>query len=176
MTRKSLDDVIRAMAARAEALPGQPDETLDILSEVAVFRALDPVLATLYKQYLDIRGQQSRDQAMAAMIRDQAVSMACAIETRLIELRADAAFRRKAEDLITAQKSEQSEADAQAARESQAVRHLRIARQARQQNEQDNIVWLFAALWLMKQAFAKTQPEISLALRFQGPSRGLAAA
>lgn len=126
MAALSLTDVINDLAAgRMQALTAPP-EPARAPGELAVFIDLDPVLATLNQQYLyarrnhaTARKQHGSDSPMADIAADMEDSAWCAMQTRLMELRAQGDMMRRVQKIMweaerAAQKDIQDEKDRRA--------------------------------------------------------------
>lgn len=113
MRGRSLQDVMRAVAARVEAMPERSaypvrvSEQTSVLSELEAFAALDPLLASLRKDFLDTKAhatvltaKNGRDDPMAQVAADLQDSAWCAMQTRYLELRAQRSLMRKAQRLV----------------------------------------------------------------------------
>jgi hypothetical protein len=95
-------DVMNQLAERGDDVSG-PVIRMDLLDEVDSYKSMDPVLADLYKQYLDARAvygsllrSHGVDDPMVQVAEDRLESCLSAFETRLIELRQDMALRQAA--------------------------------------------------------------------------------
>jgi len=97
--RTSIQELMNKMAGRVDSLLDQQDHDSrathpPVLDEIRMWIAVDPLLAELHKQYLDVRAHRARlkeKHGESDPICDVAVDMEdsarCAVETRLIELR-----------------------------------------------------------------------------------------
>ena len=96
----SLQELMRDMTRRLDSYDAygacDDDQQSSVSIELESFLAVDPILADLYKQYLDAKQRyeelmkcNGQDDPMAEVALDVMESAESAIETRLIELRED---------------------------------------------------------------------------------------
>lgn len=95
--RTSIQEIMNQMAGRMDSLLDQHDREADgsaLLDEVRMWIAMDPLLAELYKQYLDARAHYARlkekhgdSDPICDVAADMQDSARCAVDTRIIELR-----------------------------------------------------------------------------------------
>ncbi len=183
MKNHDLQGIIRAMASRLDmhqsAEAGAPSGTL---SEVEAYMAVDPTLASLYKEFMDARRnrrraleQQGSGSAMADIARDLEESAQSAMETRMIELRENTMKRMMAERMMAhAHIAEMNECRSESAKwyaERQAQNFAEQKRDeavmARHQHEgQDSFMMLTMMWWMMRQMAWRTQIKLSLASSF----------
>lgn len=184
MKQTDLQGIIRDMAARIDSYHVGDEQSghRGLLSEVEAYMSVDSTLASLYKQYLDARSNRVRalqqageDSAMAAIARDLEESAQSAIETRMIELRADKLKRMNAEHML-AEAHLQTLAEARSDRErfyarqqqdhyAQERRQAMAQDQARQDGE-DSYMMMVMMWWIMRRLSWRTQIKLTLASRF----------
>lgn len=85
----------------------KPQITQKPVSELQAFIHLDPTLASLHKQYLDAKAQyesliaaHGKDDAMAEIAADMMDSAWCAMQTRLLEVRAEPHLMQEAQAMM----------------------------------------------------------------------------
>lgn len=184
MKQTDLQGIIRDMATRIDSyhVGDEHSGRRGLLSEVEAYMSVDSTLASLYKQYLDARNSRVRalqqageDSAMAAIARDLEESAQSAIETRMIELRADKLKRMNAEHMMAeAHLAELAETRSDRARfyarqqqehYAQERRQAMAQDQARQDGE-DSYMMMVMMWWMMRRLTWRTQVKLSLASRF----------
>lgn len=107
MTKQSLNDIMNQMAEGHVSFTFCQIDSIKEMSELDAFLRLDETLATLNKEYLDAKSQHEyliktfgRDDAMAEVAEDVMDSAWCAMQTRYLEVRAEAALMEQAQQLI----------------------------------------------------------------------------
>ncbi len=113
---ESLQDVMNSIAGQTDTsaithdtapLPHSPTKKL---SELEALSSLDPLLAGLYKDYLQskaariaIATQHGAESPMAEVAIDLEDSSWCAVQTRYLEVRADRELMKQAQSILLAQ-------------------------------------------------------------------------
>jgi hypothetical protein len=107
----SLSDLVNELA-RAPSSIGAPNEPVSELDEFEAFCQFDTLLSALNKDYLTAKAQRQlqeasfgKDDAMAEIAALAEDSAWCALQTRLLELRRDAALRRQVNEIIRRRKT-----------------------------------------------------------------------
>ncbi len=103
-----------------------------VLSELEAFIAIDPLLASLHKQYTGAQAlslksakEHGTDAAMTEMAMAMEESCHCALQTRLLELRRDESAARAAEVLLREAQVEEEKAQAQDSRAALSLEEFR---------------------------------------------------
>lgn len=121
---RHLMDILNEVSARLDHAPARSVASTmsgqcGALDELQAFILIDPLLGGLHKEYLDaraMRAQTQREYGAADGMTDLAVMMEdsawCAMQTRLMELRADRALRAKANAMIEESRKEEEEREA----------------------------------------------------------------
>lgn len=111
MRGQSLQQVMRQVAANVQAMPAQQQPSKrglgTPLTELEAFARLDPLLADLHKDFLNTKknydtlaARFGADDAMALVAADSMDSAWCAMQTRLLELRAQRILMHRAQRLM----------------------------------------------------------------------------
>lgn len=132
-----------------------------IFTEVDAFIALDPLLADLQKRYLDARAQRVQsvneygaDSPMSDMALWSEESASSAVQTRLVELRANQTTAQGAQDLMSAH-AEEERAKEQRAREKDNLKTMEQMRMIARMHEttsgssSNEAWWMWFALMAM---------------------------
>lgn len=141
-------DILNEVSARLVRAPAsiRPDSPR-VLDELQAFILIDPLLAGLQKEYLDARATRAQAQReygagdgmtdMAMMMEDSAW---CAMQTRLMEVRADRAKRAEANGLIEDSRREEEERETKAKKEEalRVIDHLLMTMRMREIQEERN--------------------------------------
>lgn len=102
MKMSSLRDIMNDMIACPERLEDHLRRENAIRTRIEAWTAIDPLLADLYKQFLDaktyhrkVAGRHGSDAPMAIVASDMTDSAGSAFQTRLLEIRRDRSLRRR---------------------------------------------------------------------------------
>lgn len=184
MKNRDLQSIIKDMAARLDRhrTDGDSHAHMSMLTEIEAYMAVDAVLARLYKEFADARGnrlraleQQGEHSAFADIARDLEDSAQSAMETRMIELREDDIKRAMVERMMA--HSHIAQMDGYRAERAQwytarQARHFAeeqheaaLATQCRQEGE-DSFMSLMVMWWMMREMAQRTQMRLSLASSF----------
>lgn len=183
MKNRDLQAIIRDMAARLDSCRSDDaGPRPGLLNEVEAYMAVDPALARLHKEFMDSRRtriraleQQGEGSAMADIARDLEESAQSAMETRMIELRADEIKRAMVERMMIHAHMQEMDDYRQESR----TRSMRYAAEwqaeqkqdqmiaARRQHEgEDSFFMLMMMWWMMRQMVWRTNKKLSLASSF----------
>lgn len=180
MSDQSLNDVMDEMMRRLDKI--QPTARVNrAITEIEAYAAVDPLMGTLYKQYLEAR--TTRDKAvkahgknapMSEIAADLADSAHCAVETRLIELRSDTnmcclamryiklsgreSYEKKRKEELAYRKKLNDMYD----RDETAKRAKKAA--------EDSMFFVLALLVILQQMLEETQRNLSIAASFGAAS------
>lgn len=131
--KQNLNDIMNAVSGHLDTLlTNPPAPRPSVLSEIDAFTTLDPLLASLHKEYLDARnvrlcarkdyGAGDGMTDMAALLEDSAW---CAMQTRYMEIRADRALMIQAQKIV-AQSQAEDRARAQTEKEAEKKQKARM--------------------------------------------------
>lgn len=169
MSKGSLEKIISDMVRRLDSVRAEdgtaPEHSSDPLQEMEAFMPVDPVLASLHKEYLDANARHKKlahenglDDPMTDVASDMLDSARSALQTRLIELQ-------------ESREQEVSDALASSLRRRRAEREVQQARadiEKRRKEERDSDVffWFAVMYWIMGQTFKATTKRLSAANDF----------
>ena len=167
--RLDAHDTLQARgAAPQEKLSGLP-------GQIQTYLSLDPLLAELFKRYLDARASRDRlvakhghDAPMTEMAADMVDSAHCALETRLIEVRALYKLREERDVagervMIAAAQSQRFE------QKMQRHNDRNMAMRARRDAEK-GYFYILMILFFLQNMLEQTRKNLSLASSFSGAS------
>lgn len=109
METQSLHQIMNEMASRVDAIHPEPKDLRpsNPLSELEAFIQIDPLLASLQKDYLDAKSQRVElvalyggEDAMVEVIMDMEDSAWCAMQTRFLELHDERELMERAQRLM----------------------------------------------------------------------------
>lgn len=179
MKTGSLQDIMNDMARRLDVIRTD-DDSYGIndgsVSEMGAYAAVDPVMADLYRQYLNARkrhktltNQNGDDDALAAVAGEQAESLDSALQTRLIELRGDKKLSARVETIMTRSLHKTEENEKETVREMvrkkfEGMDLRKLAEKARRERDDDLLVWLL----LLLQITARQNVPLRQSFRFAG--------
>ena len=157
----SLQDVMNTVSRELEARgPAEPSRTpANLLDELSIFAALDPVLGDLQRQYKDARylrrtqeKQFGKDDPMADVARDMEDSAWCAMQTRYMEVRGDRDLMREVQQIQNEQRETERRAlEGQRRREALETYYTAdmVARMHRRDKAPAILEWV-VLLWIMR--------------------------
>lgn len=157
----SLQDVMNAVSKRLDAMRVEDQSAApDIMSELEAFAALDPLLADLQKQYLNLRLTRSKqeeqfgkDSPMAEVAMEVEDSAWCMAQTRYIELRKDRALMRRVQEMLitqrlTKQQAEELKKQTEVHNKAQQLNSFYHAQQTLQRADRRKSKSVFSWIWL----------------------------
>lgn len=161
---KSLDSLINDMAGRLEVI--KSDESCD-LDRTDVLAAVDPVLASLNKEYKDAKARHEKlvmtngeNDAMVEVSGDVVDSALSAVQTRILEL----------EEQAEGEGTEALEIRRRIRREQARHELLVVQRQQELKKEQeefnDTFFWMMVWTWITQQTFAAARRTLSASSAF----------
>lgn len=171
-----LQDVMNSMARHVEGLSGGRAMPR---SEIEAYAVFDPVLAQLLKQYREAQERHDAvlrrngpDDAMVAVAADMIESGESAVETRLIELRADTVMCRMVQTrLFESRQGTHHTGPQENKRRNQRLYHQRRQTQEemfrkKQEDARIGVLWLWFVLVTLQQALNRAQDKLSAACAF----------
>lgn len=176
-----LQDLMNRMASRMEALAGnQSGAFANAPEELRFWLAADPLLADLYKQYLDAKASHQNlarlrgdHDPMVDVARDMEDSTKSAFETRLIELRRDEETKSIVLDLARRAHAEEEERLSEKAR-AESAKFWRAFSQSKarmlknRQKSTDHFLLIMIGLIALQDAIDGARHTLSIASTFGG--------
>ena len=182
MSGLSINDILSKIDQRLDDLRmtdmSAPSVSLDPLSEVGLYITNDPLLADLYRQYLESQKHyiasiqtHGKDAPMTEIASDMSESAFCAMETRLIELREEKELREKVmrvqetqrQRYVEEMKSRQAEYARRGIQQPQALTNIQKPVSSHKDNNNTN-----ASFWaLFAISFLQQENEMN---RYEGPA------
>lgn len=160
----TLQAIMNDVSRRLDQEPSSYAPTRAVLSEMDAFMLLDPLLASLNKEYLDAKHNRLRAEKdygsgdgmteLAALLEDSAW---CAMQTRYMEVRSERAMMAKAQDLMEESRVEElrlakKERERDALQAFEAMQLFTRMRATREKN--------YADFWLMLFMLHMDQPVL----------------
>lgn len=183
MTITSLHDLIDDMARQPQTTDaGKKVRQNKGVDAIEIYAGLDPLLAELYRQYLEARRQyrslsslRGKDDPMADAARDWMDSAESAVQTRMIELRQDRKIRRQAGLVLErqARQEAQEERESRSAASQKYRNHSdllqtqqRILADAARREGEDGFFMMIYLLWMLRAITDRVTRTLSLAGSF----------
>ncbi len=168
MSNGSLEKIISDMVRRLDSVRADdkaaPEQSSDPLQEIEAFMPVDPVLASLHKEYLDANARHKKlarenglGDPMTDVANDMLDSARSALQTRLIELQ-ESREQEVNDALASSLRKRRAEQEVQQARASIEKR--------RQERDSDVFFWFAVMYWIMGQTFKATGKRLSAANDF----------
>ncbi|MCB9990587.1 MAG: hypothetical protein H6867_04295 [Rhodospirillales bacterium] len=167
---KTISDMVRRLeAARAsdtngDSMSASPAGSDCPLKDIEAFMPVDPVLASLHKEYLEANANHKKlarqngfNDPMTEIAADMLDSARSAMQTRLIELQESRELEVQ-EALVRRLRARKAEQEASQVR-------ARIAKRAKDK-ENDTLFWFSVLCWLMDRTLIATQKTLSAANDF----------
>ncbi|HEY8190589.1 MAG TPA: hypothetical protein VIF12_07875 [Micavibrio sp.] len=178
-----IQDIMNQMASRMDLLLDHHDPLRAAygagadLDEIHLWIAADPLLADLHKRYLDLRANHAlvlkrhgAKDPMTEIAADMADSAQCAADTRLIEVRQDAALCALVRSLKIKAHAARLHAQAKQSRHVRArinASHMASRAERARRDAGDSFWMLFVMLMLMRSMLETTRRRLSIAAIFQ---------
>lgn len=161
---KSLDSLMDDMASRLETIK---PAVLREVSRIEVLIAVDPLLASLHKEFCDVKGRHNKlletngpDDAMVEVSADVVDSAQSALDTRILELEEEAAG--EGDEAIALRRHIRREKARAELELSQKIHKEKKERE----KENDAFFWMMVWTWITQQTLAAARNTLSASAAF----------